>query len=568
LHVIGNIRINGGDILNWGGQAFIQTIGANDMFFRPNSTLRMILTAAGNLGLGNGFTSPAYLLDVSGSSRHGYQASDTHQFTGSVSISGSLNATASWANNALTASSLVVANSYTITNLTASNIRASATGSFGMVGIGTTIPGAPLDILANDLADGILIRGNDNGNCKIRIVNSGVGGEQFSLTVGYPGASNGSFVIRSITNSSNRYVIGETGAHIWATNAGDAMTLNISGSLGIGTTNPVAKLQVAGNISGSSFTSSISNAVGFLGTASWAQNVVSASFATTAQTANALNASNTYTIAGLTSAYVDVNGSGTIPTTGIYRPSTKTLGLSADGTLIFKISNVSAPATSSIETGNFIVQTGNVGIGSSSPSSKFEVLTSAVGLANQPNIIGNFRGDTDGRSLIRVDNTSTSAGAAAANAAARAAAWPRPVLSRSGCRLNPCAACCSARQASASEPGGAEPSSCSGRGAVGLCGSVEDFNCVARGIARALAHPAAELQHAFQREQAQCWQPLEVVRQCGEWQQEQREIAESLRDASRSAAAVGNTAAALLNRQQANSADNAEASATTSTAKA
>jgi hypothetical protein len=378
LHVIGNIRINGGDILNWGGQAFIQTIGANDMFFRPNSTLRMILTAAGNLGLGNGFISPAYLLDVSGSSRFGFTSTNTHQFTGSVSISGSLNATASWANNALTASSLVAANSYTITNLTASNIRASATGSFGMVGIGTTIPGAPLDILANDLADGILIRGNDNGNCKIRIVNSGVGGEQFSLTVGYPGASNGSFVIRSITNSSNRYVIGETGAHIWATNAGDAMTLNISGSLGIGTTNPVAKLQVAGNVSGSSFTSSISNAVGFLGTSSWAQNVVSASFATTAQTANALNASNTYTIAGLTSAYVDVNGS-SAPTTGIYRPSTKTLGLSADSTLIFKISNVSSPATSSIETGNFIVQTGNVGIGMTTPGAKLQTYATNTG---------------------------------------------------------------------------------------------------------------------------------------------------------------------------------------------
>jgi len=64
LHVIGNIRINGGDILNWGGQAFIQTIGANDMFFRPNSTLRMILTAVGNLGLG--VLAPATLLSVGG----------------------------------------------------------------------------------------------------------------------------------------------------------------------------------------------------------------------------------------------------------------------------------------------------------------------------------------------------------------------------------------------------------------------------------------------------------------------------------------------------------------------
>jgi hypothetical protein len=68
LHVIGNIRINGGDILNWGGQAFIQTIGANDMFFRPNSTLQMILQANGNLGIGSSFTTPSAKLHVSGSS--------------------------------------------------------------------------------------------------------------------------------------------------------------------------------------------------------------------------------------------------------------------------------------------------------------------------------------------------------------------------------------------------------------------------------------------------------------------------------------------------------------------
>jgi hypothetical protein len=66
--------------------------------------------------------------------------------------------------------------------------------------------------------------------------------------------------------------------------------------------------------------------------------------------------------------------------------------------------------------GAFIFSGANVGIGTTIPGAKFEVLTSAVGLANQPNIIGNFRGDTDGRSLIRVDNTSTSAGASALQA--------------------------------------------------------------------------------------------------------------------------------------------------------
>jgi hypothetical protein len=71
--------------------------------------------------------------------------------TGTISasvISGSHFGTSSWANNSLTASSLVITNSYQINNLTASNIGASGTGSFGIVGIGTTAPVQKLSIAA------------------------------------------------------------------------------------------------------------------------------------------------------------------------------------------------------------------------------------------------------------------------------------------------------------------------------------------------------------------------------------------------------------------------------------
>ena len=119
--------------------------------------------------------------------------------------------------------------------------------------------------------------------------------------------------------------------------------LVVTGSrVGIGTNNPIAKLQVSGNISGSSFTSSVSNGVGFLGTSSFA---VTASYALNALTASfALNASG------------GGGGSGTVT-----------------GSL-----NYISKFTSTTTVGNSVMyETGsNIGIGTINPNAKLNINSS------------------------------------------------------------------------------------------------------------------------------------------------------------------------------------------------
>jgi hypothetical protein len=325
----------------------IYSPGADQVAISTGGSGRLFIDASGNVGVGT--TSPVALLQPNGTvsitgGSGASSANGLHLYFDTATNSGTITAFHSGVDNRN-----LTLDGKTIGFTIAGSERLRIT-SAGLVGVGTSSPSYKFEVdnSGGSTATARLV-GNDQANVRLRIQNTGSGGRAYEIVGGLNGANNSHLSIYDATTAATRLTITETGL------------------VGVGTTSPVAPLDVNGNISLSGN-------------------------GTNPRYLALLSETSTY--AG---SYILQAGGGSAGFGGAITmyghshatyPGSVYIGTSAgsSGSIIFGTNNAIDPANEKVR----ITSAGLVGIGNSSPGSKLHV----AGGATVVSIGSNDAGDT------------------------------------------------------------------------------------------------------------------------------------------------------------------------------
>lgn len=175
----------------------------------------------------------------------------------------------------------------------------------GNVGIGTTTPSASLAVQVNQSNYIFDLTNNTEPAFKLRTYNSGsstTNAVVFTQGLYYDTTENAAIKFYRGTSGTGGFLT------LTTNNGTERVRIDNSGNVGIGTASPATTLQVQGNVSASSYTSSLNNQVGFFGTSSFA---VTASYALSSPGGG---------LSGGTTNYVPLwTGTGTLSSSAVYQ---------------------------------------------------------------------------------------------------------------------------------------------------------------------------------------------------------------------------------------------------------